>query len=339
MIKVLHSHVLERPEVRGRFLNEMEALARFEHANIVRAHDAFEEGGQLYLVMEYVEGESILSYFDRKRLPLEEKLSALSKIADALEYAHKKGIVHRDVKPSNVLVRKDGEPFLLDFGVAKMTNVSDLSITKSGEVIGTPQYMSPEQALGEKRNLDSRTDVYGLGALLYHVLTGTPPFQGETLMGILQQVSGKPPLPPRSLFPELPVPVEQICLKSLQKRREDRYASAGAFADDIRRYLKGEKIAAASFFARKKRVKAAQIALISALMVVIAYLLHATLFLLKGTEGSVSFETYYDRGKQALHPEDSYHEFSKSLESLERSRGRLALSNYSEWKEIGRAHV
>lgn len=202
-----------------RFEREMELSALLDHPNLVKILSFGESHGHPYLIMEYVKGKPLLRYVSQKEDMIKEKLFIIKKVLHALEYAHKKNILHRDIKPSNILVKDDGEPILMDFGLAKSTEVTDKSLTQSGEVLGTPQYMAPEQAKGEKNKIDSQTDIYGVGAVLYHLLMGNPPAMGENLMDILHQVVKNPPYFPKEKNSPFPSSVKNICLKALEKKR------------------------------------------------------------------------------------------------------------------------
>lgn len=176
-----------------RFQREIEISSSLVHPNIVRIYDFDMINATPYLVMQYIEGEPLLKYCMKRDISLHKKLCLVVQIASALDLAHKNNILHRDIKPSNIIVDKNGNAFLMDFGLAKSTEIEDKSLTRSGEVLGTPQYMAPEQAKGLKRELDIRTDIYELGAVLYHLLTGNPPAHGENLIEIVQQVITYPP--------------------------------------------------------------------------------------------------------------------------------------------------
>ncbi|MFM8273181.1 MAG: protein kinase domain-containing protein [Gemmata sp.] len=240
-IKVLRS---ADPFECSRFRGEAELIATLEHANIIQifAIDATHDG-RPYLVLEYAEGGSL----DRELggHPQEPRRAAemMETIARAVQYAHEKGVIHRDLKPANVLRCKDKVLKLTDFGLAKEMEVSS-GMTPSNAVMGTPSYMSPEQAEGKTKQLGPPTDVYGLGAILYEMLTGRPPFRGVNMVDTLEQVRWAEPAPPSRLAPRLPRDLSTICLKCLQKSPARRYQTAGELADDLRRWLNGETIAA-----------------------------------------------------------------------------------------------
>jgi serine/threonine protein kinase len=215
-----------------RFDREAHLAARLRHPNIAAIYDLGQEKDRHYLVMDFVDGVSM----GKARLEMRPAIEAIAKCARALEVAHEAGVIHRDLKPENLMITPAGWPYVMDFGLAKSVEAeSNLSV--SGDVMGTPSFMSPEQARGEIDQLDARTDIYSLGATLYALLTGQRPFAGKTTMEILMKVVNGDLVPPRKHKPELPVPVEAIILKAMEKDRERRYPTASAFADDLERFL------------------------------------------------------------------------------------------------------
>lgn len=226
-----------------RFRNEARATARIDHPQIVSVYDVGEVEGVPYYTMQYVTGTSL---GDASRTgPLREREAArvIQTVARAVQAAHDHGILHRDLKPHNIIVEEaTGTPFVADFGLAKLLE-ENVSQTVTGEILGTPQYMSPEQAT-DSGSVTTRADVYALGATLYFLLTGQPPFSGQNHMEILRQVLDKSSVPPRQLNPNIDGDLEVICLKCLEKEPEQRYASARALADDLSSWLNGDAIAA-----------------------------------------------------------------------------------------------
>jgi WD40 repeat protein/tetratricopeptide (TPR) repeat protein len=225
-----------------RFLREARSVAQLRHPSIVPVHEVGQEGGLPYLVSDFVEGVTLADVLTARRPPPGESAGLVAAVAEALQYAHERGVVHRDVKPSNILLGEDGTPHVMDFGLAKR-DAGEITMTLEGQVLGTPAYMSPEQARGEGHRVDGRSDVYSLGVILYQMLTGELPFRGNTRM-LLHQVLHDEPRPPRSLNDRVPRDLETVCLKALAKEPARRYASAGALAADLRRFLKGEAILA-----------------------------------------------------------------------------------------------
>ena len=242
-IKILKENLLSQEAARRRFAREAQSLARMDHPNVVRVYDFGESGTQAYLVMEMVEGEALSSVLGRNAKDLRELLALFEQAARGIQHAHEKGIIHRDIKPQNFLVTKAGELKVADFGLAHLLE-SDPGLTGSGAVLGTPLYMAPEQARGGGAQITPRTDIYGLGAVLYEILTGGPPHQGESVSEIYEKVCRERPRPPRQVAPGVAAELEVIALKAIEKDPSHRYASAEEFAVDLRRYLSGEPILA-----------------------------------------------------------------------------------------------
>jgi len=232
-VKMLLQGAFADDRLRQRFLAEARAVARLVHPNIVAIHDVGSEDGILYFTMEFVDGPTLADRLRGERLPLERSLEIASGVAEALAYAHQQGIVHRDLKPANVLLTRQGTPRIMDFGIAKDIRAS--STTQAGEVLGTPAYMSPEQADGRTGQVDGRADIYALGAILFRMLTGRAPFEGPSTYDVITKVVTEEPTPPRKLVPTVPKAVEAIVLRCLAKRPEDRYGSAEALAKELER--------------------------------------------------------------------------------------------------------
>jgi eukaryotic-like serine/threonine-protein kinase len=241
-IKFLLHGVLAGDHAIARFRAEAEAVARLRHPHIVTVYEVGEERGRQFLSMELVRGRTLVERLREGPLPARQAASCLKKVAEALHYAHSRGVLHRDLKPDNVLMDEHDEPRVTDFGLAKLAD-TQAGITLSGHVLGTPAYLSPEQA-GAGSSLDQRSDVYSLGATLYHLITGRPPFVGESPAQILRQVVESDPVMPRLLNPALPRDLETICMKCVAKEPERRFASAMEFAEDLGRYLIDEPIRA-----------------------------------------------------------------------------------------------
>jgi serine/threonine protein kinase len=229
------------PALLTRFRREADALARLPHTGVARVFDVGSDAGRPYLVMEYINGELLSRH--ATSLTRERRLELLARIADAVEHAHGRGVVHRDLKPSNILVDADGQPKVLDFGIALLNEVGAESLTATGTLLGTPAYMSPEQALGD-RVIDARADVYALGVLGYELLTDRLPLPiaGLTPLQALRVVGEHTPPPLSRMDPSLRGDLETVFEKALAKDPSLRYASAGAFADELRRFLAREPI-------------------------------------------------------------------------------------------------
>ncbi|MGE3309625.1 MAG: WD40 repeat domain-containing serine/threonine protein kinase, partial [Limisphaerales bacterium] len=237
-VKVLRDQVLASAEERRRFRSEAEAIAKLDHPRIVAIHQVGEDEGQPYFTMDYVEGGNLAERTRNGPLPAREAALLAVQIADAVRHAHARGILHRDLKPSNVLIDADGNACVTDFGLARPLGEGS-SLTLTGQVLGTPGYMPPEQAAGHK-SLGPAADIYALGALLYHLLTGRPPFAGASVSETLRQVVEQEPVSPRLLNAEVPVDLASVCLRCLAKNERNRYASASAFSEDLQCFLRGE---------------------------------------------------------------------------------------------------
>jgi eukaryotic-like serine/threonine-protein kinase len=232
-----------------RFQAEAEAAGALDHPRIVPVYEVGEYQGQPYLVMKYLEGGNLADSLPRFRGAVRESAQLLVEIAEAVHYAHQHGVLHRDLKPANILLDGDGRPHVSDFGLAKRlpTTASEnqtAGLTRTGDLVGTPSYMAPEQARGDQHAVTVATDVYGLGAILYELLTGQPPFRGEGILDTLNRIRDQAPVSPRYLQPGVSRDLETICLKALEKEPEQRYPGVRAMADDLRRYLAGEPVLA-----------------------------------------------------------------------------------------------
>ena len=231
------------PESVKRFRAEAVATAALQHPNIVAIHEVGICEGQHFLVMDFVEGPSLARLIGHQPLPAKRAAGCVKTIAEAIHYAHERGILHRDLKPSNVLMDAQEQPRVTDFGLAKRL-LGDSELTVTGQVLGSPNYMPPEQAAGKRGTLSRRSDVYALGAILYHALTGRPPFVGEGLAETVQQVLNVEPVSPRVLNPSLPADLETVCLKCLEKEPGKRYATAQMLAEELGRFLEGKPVLA-----------------------------------------------------------------------------------------------
>jgi serine/threonine-protein kinase len=230
-----------------RFHTEAEAVARLQHPNIIQIYEIGEHEGQPFLSLEYVDGGTLAQKLASRGLPMpREAAQLLEVLARAIDVAHQRGVIHRDLKPANVLLTREGQPKISDFGLAKRTEATVLypTVTRTGDILGTPGYMAPEQAAGRTYEIGPATDVYALGVILYEMLTGRPPFAGNDALVTVQQVLHDDPVAPTVLQPHVPHDLETICLTCLAKEPRQRYGSAAALADDLRAFLAGEPIQA-----------------------------------------------------------------------------------------------
>jgi predicted Ser/Thr protein kinase len=228
-------------EDRLRFRREAEAVAQLQHAHIVQVYEVGEYDGRPYFSLEFVDGGSLSERLKGAPWSARRAVALVETLARAMEAAHRRGIIHRDLKPGNILLTSDGMPKIADFGLAKRFD-HDSGQTHSGAITGTPSYMAPEQAGGRSKDIGPTTDVYALGAILYELLTGRPPFRAETPLDTVLQVLERDPPPPRLLNPHVDRDLEQICLKCLEKDPRHRYNTAQALADDLHRCLEGEVV-------------------------------------------------------------------------------------------------
>jgi tetratricopeptide (TPR) repeat protein/tRNA A-37 threonylcarbamoyl transferase component Bud32 len=226
-----------------RFRGEAMAAANLRHPGIVTIHEVGEHNGIHFISMEFVEGQSLSERLRESAIPPQRAAMLVEAVAEAVQFAHGRGVLHRDLKPSNILLDPNDRPRVVDFGLAKRVE-SDSELTRTGQILGTPSYMPPEQAGGKPETVDARGDVYSLGALLYELLTGRPPFRGATAWETIRQVVETEPVSPRVLDATIPKDLETISLKCLDKRPEGRYTTAGALAEDLQRFQRGEPITA-----------------------------------------------------------------------------------------------
>jgi predicted Ser/Thr protein kinase len=240
-IKMLDARYWPNQRLADRFMREARAMARLSHPNIAGIYSLGAAGEPPHFVMEYIHGVSLAQAAEPLRPP--QKMELFRKVVLAVEFLHQHGIVHRDLKPGNVLVGSDLEPKVLDFGLALQRNASERHLTRSGEVLGTLDYFSPEQAHAEQ-DLDARSDIFSLGVILYELLTGRLPFRGENQRAQIRTLYDQDPVLPRRIDPNLPGDLQSICLKALEKDPKNRYASAREMADDLQRFLAGEPILA-----------------------------------------------------------------------------------------------
>src|SRR5512140_722834 len=242
-VKMLLFGPLASPEYVQRFRTEATAAGSLHHPNIVSIVEVGIHQGQHYLVMDFVNGPPLSRLVTGQPLPARRAAGYVQTIAAAIHYAHERGVLHRDLKPSNVLLDENDQPKVTDFGLAKRLE-KDTELTLSGQVLGSPSYMAPEQAAAQRGLVGKRSDIYSLGAILYHLLTGRAPFVAATVAETLQQVQTTEPVSPTILNPHLPRDLKTICLKCLEKQPARRYQTAQELAEELSRWLRGEPIRA-----------------------------------------------------------------------------------------------
>ena len=250
-LKMIRGGILADADDVRRFLAEAEAAANLQHPNIVAIHEVGECDGQHYFSMDFVDGKNLADFCDGRPLPANQAAGLIATIADAVQFAHQRGILHRDLKPQNVMIDTAGAPHLTDFGLAKRMDVAS-SLTQTGAVLGSPSYMAPEQAQGRADRIGPHTDVYALGAILYEMLAGRAPFRGESPAETMMRVIQDEPAAPSKRNSDVPRDLETICLKCLEKEPSRRYATARDLAEDVRRFLGHEPILARPASALRK---------------------------------------------------------------------------------------
>ncbi len=251
-LKVMRGGQLAGSEARKRFLREAESAARLQHPNIVPVHDVGEHEGMVFFSMDFIDGQEFGDWIRENKPGAKELVQVLVKVCEAIQYAHQRGVIHRDLKPANVMVDRSGEPHVMDFGIAKTVDVEQEpgtekrggTMTQTGAIMGTPQYMAPEQAKGAISEIDVRTDVYTLGVIGYEVLVGKLPFEAENVYQLLEKVVQDDPVAPTTIKPDLDPDLETIVLKAMEKEKERRYQTAEELRDDLQRWLEGDPILA-----------------------------------------------------------------------------------------------
>lgn len=252
-LKVLRQDRVVSEAFVKRFLSEAKALGRLDHPNIVRVYNVDEDAGTVYIAMEFIEGEPLNEVMQKKKFSPGEIIEFGITVAEALDYAHQKGIVHRDVKPSNILVRPEGRLKITDFGIARIEDPEGHQQTQAGEILGTPAYMSPEQV--ESKPVDGRSDLFSLGIILYELSTGTRPFKGENLASVFNAIIKGSPSQIREAAPAIPEELSKIIMKCLEKSPDERFKTGRELAEALKDSTKKEKLVEVVIPATDRKVK------------------------------------------------------------------------------------
>jgi serine/threonine protein kinase len=239
-LKLIRSGEFSTKEEVERFRSEAQSAAQLKHANLVPVYEIGQDNGHDYFTMALIDGKTLHSMIRENTLPERMVVEIFIKLGLAVDYAHRQGVIHRDIKPGNIIVDQNGEPQLTDFGLAKRTNIQEQQ-TQTGQLLGTVRYMAPEQSTDSKR-VGAATDIYGLGATLYECLTGTPPFSGDDLYQVITEIKTRMPVSPADLNHRIGPDLAAICMKCLQKDPGDRYVSGADLANDLKRYLRGDPV-------------------------------------------------------------------------------------------------
>ncbi|MFH1227454.1 MAG: tetratricopeptide repeat protein, partial [Planctomycetota bacterium] len=315
-LKVINSDDKESLE---RFQREAHAVAKLKHPNIVQIYDVGIFGSRHYFTMEYIDGVTLDKMIEASFKPsIQDIINIISQVASALDYAHQNGIVHRDIKPSNILINKSGNAYLADFGIAKQVTGLDKKLTVTGTTVGTPEYMSPEQTKGNNKEIDSRSDIFSLGATLYHCITSRLPFEGGNIYETISNIVNKDPAPPTTIVRSLNRDIETICLKCLDKDKTKRYQTAGELVDDLKRYLSGEPILArrtmyvTKAWYKAKKNKAASLGVASAVVI----LLIALIAWRVGAAGTAAKLAQYRKEAYACYGQNKYEDARVACEKI-----------------------
>ncbi|OHB72177.1 MAG: hypothetical protein A2V70_14640 [Planctomycetes bacterium RBG_13_63_9] len=339
-LKVPRAAVLERPEARARFLREPKAAAQLRHPHIVPVYDAGRDGEHYYIASAYIEGHTLEEMIDHERPDFRRAAEIVRDLAEALDYAHRMGVVHRDVKPANIMIDGDGQAMLMDFGLARL-ETSEEKLTQDGSLMGTPAYMAPEQADGSFGEVGPASDQYSLAVVLYELLCGEPPFSGPPTVLIFNALHSTPDRPQRR-NPGVPVDLETICLKAMARSPGDRYTHCSALAEDLRRWLADEPIQARRSTSTERLIRWARrnpvLAGLSTVVAVLAVISTAAAGMLLASRielraALVRQEQLTDLAQGESHRAGEQTRYAQEQEALAREQADIAVEKEQEAKE------
>ena len=268
------------PKDEKRFLREATATAKLSHPHIVKVYESGFFDNKCYFSMEFIDGHSLKEVLSSKSLSQQQLLQIMIEIVKAVSYAHSHGIIHRDLKPDNIIITKDLQPKIMDFGLVKLLeDESSGGLTKTGAILGTIFYMAPDQATGDSKNVDQRSDIYSLGAILYEMITGSPPFMTTDVLTFLRRVTSEDPIPPNKVVPGISKKLSFICLKAIQREKEDRYQSTDELIQDLEAFTSGKKVATRTIKKQKNKQKSRTLNQVIIVLIIITIIAILTILL------------------------------------------------------------
>ena len=313
---------------RQRFLAEAQVIAKLQHAGVIQIYDYGTWGGLPYFAMELCSAGNLARKLARKPMASREAAKVIEQLALAIHFAHENGIVHRDLTPGNILLTEDGTLKVSDFGLARRIEEGQ-GLTQTGAVVGTPCYMAPEQALGSKE-IGPAADIYSLGAILYELLTGRPPFVGDVTLEVLRQVVDCEPVSPRTIQPKVDRDLEAVCLKCLEKEQRHRYKSAQELAEDMQQYLGGDPVAIGGAYRRRRTLRWARRRL-RTILVLLGFTVIAAIALFVGSRIGYRETIKFEVGSGSISQAETT---SANVSQAETDRWRETIQNLEKWAPL-----